>query len=64
MTGRTTKPRKSAHAERDEANRKLINLLDSWLNVDEEGAQEQRETMQYLRQALDENRLPGSKLFS
>ncbi len=64
MTARTTKPHKSAHAERKEANRKLINLLDSWLNVDDEGAEEQRETMQYLRKALDENRLPGSKLFS
>ncbi len=40
---------------------KLVNLLQSWM--DEEDAQEQQETGEYLIQALDEDRLSERKLF-
>lgn len=63
MTTRTTKVKKQLDTKEPEVNQALIDLLDSWLAVDEEGAREQRETMQYLRKALDENRPPGYKLF-
>jgi hypothetical protein len=46
-----------AHSER---NRALIQLLRSWREGDE---QEQRDTWEYLRQALDEDRLSERKLF-
>jgi hypothetical protein len=36
-------------------------LLDDWMRGDE---QEQRETLTFLRQALDEGRSAGRKLFS
>lgn len=38
--------------------------VDRWTNVSEEEAEEQRETMEYLIKALDENRPDGYKLFS
>lgn len=40
---------------------KLVNLLQSWM--DEEDAEEQQETGEYLIQALDEDRLSKRKLF-
>lgn len=40
---------------------KVVNLLQSWL--DEEDAEEQRETGEYLISALDEDRLSDRKLF-
>ena len=40
--------------------RALIQLLRSWRNGDE---QEQRSTWEYLKQALDEDRLSDRKLF-
>ena len=40
---------------------KVVNLLQSWL--DEEDAEEQRETGEYLIRALDEDRLSDRKLF-
>ena len=43
---------------------KTIQLLDSWCNVDEEEAKEQCETLEYLMQALYEDRLSYRKLFS
>jgi hypothetical protein len=43
-----------------EKNQALIQLLDSWSMGDE---QEQRETWEYLRKALDEDRLSDRKLF-
>jgi hypothetical protein len=43
---------------------KTIQLLDSWCNVDEQEAKEQCETLEYLMQALDEDRLSYRKLFS
>lgn len=43
---------------------KTIQLLDSWCNVDEEEAKEQCETLEYLMQSLDEDRLSYRKLFS
>jgi hypothetical protein len=39
----------------------LARLLDEWMHGDEV---EQRETFETLRQSLDEDRLPGYKLFS
>lgn len=39
----------------------LSRLLDEWMQGDEA---EQRETFQFLRQALDEQRPAGYKLFS
>ena len=39
----------------------LTKLLDEWMQGDET---EQRETFEYLRQALDEDRPDGYKLFS
>ncbi len=47
-----------------ELNQPAIALLQSWLEGDEEDEQEQRETLAILKQGLDENRLPGQKLFS
>ena len=64
MRAGTTKRRKNAGGKSKHVNYPLVDLLDSWLNVDEDDAREQRETMQYLRKALDENRPPGYKLFS
>ena len=43
-----------------EKNRALIQLLRSWREGDE---QEQRSTWEYLKQALDEDRLSERKLF-
>jgi hypothetical protein len=40
---------------------KSVNLLQSWM--DEEDAEEQQETGQYLIQALDEDRLSDRQLF-
>lgn len=39
----------------------LVNLLQSW--IDEDEAQEQQETGEYLINALDEDRLSNRKLF-
>jgi hypothetical protein len=44
-------------------NQALIKLLDSWMNVSEEEAQEQRETFEALKKGMDEHRPPGYKLF-
>ena len=41
-----------------------IDILQAWSDVDEEGAEEQRATGEYLIMALDEHRLPGAKLYS
>jgi len=38
-------------------------LIDSWINVTPEEAEEQRETGEYLRRVLDEDRLGYRKLF-
>lgn len=42
----------------------IIEMLDSWCNVSEEEAEEQRETLEYLIKALDEDRPSYRKLFS
>jgi len=45
-------------------NQPLIALLDSWLNeTDPEVIREQQETWEFLKQALDEDRLSYRKLF-
>jgi hypothetical protein len=55
-------PRVSAE-ELARSNRELAELLDSWENEGDE--QEQRETMEVLRQALGKDRVASSrKLFS
>jgi hypothetical protein len=41
----------------------LIQLLDEWSNADEADQQEQRETWEALKQALDEGRPPHLKHF-
>ena len=41
--------------------RALVRLLDEWMQDDET---EQRETFEFLRQSLDEDRPAGYKLFS
>jgi hypothetical protein len=65
MTTKTTprkKPRTSP-GERPTINQTAIDLLLSWTDGDEEDEQEQRETMHYLRVALDEGRPPELKHF-
>ncbi len=47
--------------ERMQRNAEAIRVLDSFLEGD---PQEQRETWEFLKQALDEDRLPGQKHFS
>ena len=44
-------------------NEAAIRLLRSWREVDEVEAKEQRETWEYLKKALDEDRLSYRKLF-
>jgi len=48
---------------RRERNEAAIALLDSWINVTDEEAAEQRETWEILSTALDEDRLSDRKLF-
>lgn len=40
-----------------------IELLDSWCNVSEAEVQEQRQTGEYLKKVLDEDRLSNRQLF-
>jgi len=47
--------------QRIQQNQALIALLNSW---EQEGETEQRETLQFLMHALDEDRLSSRKLFS
>ena len=43
---------------------RAVALLESWCNVSAEEAEEQRETFEYLKRVLDEDRLsPDRKLF-
>ena len=50
----------SSNAEQNQRRNELIQLLRSWREGDQ---QEQRETWEYLRQALDTDRLSDRKLF-
>ncbi len=52
-----------ARTEQIQRNQAAIQLLESWCNVGEEDAREQRETFEYLKRALDEDRLSNRKLF-
>ena len=45
----------------DDRTNRLVQLVQSW--IDEGDADEQRETLEYLIQALDEDRLSDRKLF-
>ena len=50
---------------RREKNQPMIDLLDSWLNeTDPEVIREQQETWEYLKKALDADRLSYRKFFS
>ena len=49
------------NVEISEKNQAAIRLLKSWRDTDDE--QEQQETWEFLRQALDENRLSDRPLF-
>ena len=53
----TRKPRLSAK------NRAMLALLDSWDNATPEEIEDQRETMEFLETALDEDRPGYRKLF-
>ena len=44
-------------------NQEAIALLDSWAEADEEEIREQQETWEFLRRALDEDRLSCRKLY-
>lgn len=46
-----------------ERNQDLISLLDSWAEASEEEIAEQRETWEFLRKALDDDRLSNRPLF-
>ncbi len=65
-TKATAKSRKRVEAppKRPPLKQTAIDILQSWCDVGEEEAAEQRETGEYLRKALDEHRPPGYKLFS
>lgn len=52
---------KNSSEEISEKNNKAIDLLDSW--IDEGDEQEQKETWEYLKKELDENRLSDRKFF-
>ncbi|MEK7406092.1 MAG: hypothetical protein AAB225_13375 [Acidobacteriota bacterium] len=54
-------PRKEQRPRRRPDPAALARLLDDWMQGDEA---EQRETFEFLRQSLDEDRPAGYKLFS
>jgi hypothetical protein len=60
MRNSVKKEVKKANKNLTEKNQSAISLLDSWLNDDEK---EQKETFEYLKKALDEDRLSDRKLF-
>jgi hypothetical protein len=60
MEARAEHDKRSEQARKNQA---AIELLQSWLDVDEEDAQEQRETGEFLLKALDEDRWSDRKLF-
>ena len=51
------------HAPTSEKNRKLIALLQSWIDASDEEKAEQQETGAYLIRVLDEDRTSERKLF-
>ncbi|MDJ0737762.1 MAG: hypothetical protein QNJ47_27520 [Nostocaceae cyanobacterium] len=51
----------AASISAQEKSTELVNILQSW--IDEDDAQEQQETGEYLIHALDEDRLSHRKLF-
>lgn len=65
----TPKPAPSIELDAEERerqiaqNQSLIALLDSWINADEEEIQDQKETWEFLKKALDEDRPSYRKLF-
>jgi hypothetical protein len=62
-----TKDKVAADLERQRAqrakNQSAIDLLDSWAFATDEEIAEQRETWEFLKKALDEDRLSSRKLF-
>ncbi len=60
-------PRSNGREERVEQiqrNQAAIQLLESWCTGSEDDVREQRETLEYLKRVLDEDRLSDRKLFS
>ena len=58
-----TDAEEEARLRQVEANQEAIALLDSWANASEAEIEEQRETWEFLRKALDEDRPSYRKLF-
>ncbi len=52
---------KNSSGKISKKNKKAIELLDSWIEKGDE--QEQKETWEYLKKELDENRLSDRKFF-
>jgi hypothetical protein len=57
------KPTTNLAALSQEQITRAIELLDSWVEVSDVEAQEQRETGEYLKQVLDEDRMSHRQLF-
>jgi hypothetical protein len=55
---------KQARRHQAQANQGLIELLNSWANPTDEERQEQAETWEYLKRAIDEDRPDGAKLYA
>jgi hypothetical protein len=58
-----TRTRATGRQSRLPIKQAAIDILQAWSDVDEEAAEEQKATGEYLIKALDEHRLPGAKLF-
>jgi hypothetical protein len=59
-TAQQTDSKADVRAARIKRNQRAIALLDEWRMADDE---EQRETWEFLKRALDEDRLSDRKLF-
>jgi hypothetical protein len=67
--GRVDDPTRDIQSEEErrrriELNQEVIDLLQSWLEDDEETEEEQREALESLKRGIDEHRTPGNKIFS
>ncbi len=59
----TDEEREARRQEQIRRNQALIELLDEWAHGTAEDQDEQRETWELLKRALDEDRLSSRKLF-
>jgi hypothetical protein len=62
MASETT-PKQRLELPTREQRERAITLLNSWQNCSDEEAQEQKETLEFLMKALDEDRPSFRKLF-